>query len=67
MPQIFHRSANTLSKLSLAGLLIAVGSRFFLAMVLAGSSSVPRARVWGGQAVEGCPLHHVLDAGSEWG
>ena len=31
MPQIFHRSANTLSKLSLAGLLIVVAGLFTIA------------------------------------
>jgi hypothetical protein len=63
MPQIFHRSANTLSKLSLAGLLIAVGSLIFLAMVLARSSYVTRAQEFVEQPVQFSHLHHVKDDG----
>jgi len=63
MPQIFHRSANTLSKLSLAGLLIAVGSLIFLAMVLARSSYVTRAQEYVQQPVQFSHLHHVKDDG----
>ena len=43
MPQIFRRSANTLSKLSLAGLLILVGGLIFTAVLLARSNYVTRA------------------------
>src|SRR5687767_11569889 len=63
MPQIFHRSANTLSKLSLAGLLITVGSLIFLAMVLARSSYVTRAQEYVQQPVQFSHLHHVTDDG----
>jgi hypothetical protein len=63
MPQIFRRSANTLSKLSLAGLLIAVGSLIFLAMVLARSSYVTRAQEFVEQPVQFSHLHHVKDDG----
>jgi hypothetical protein len=63
MPQIFHRSANTLSKLSLAGLLIAVGSLIFLAIVLARSSYVTRAQEYVEQPVQFSHMHHVKDDG----
>ena len=63
MPQIFHRSANTLSKLSLAGLLIAVGSLIFLAMLLARSSYVTRAQEFVEQPVQFSHRHHVKDDG----
>ena len=43
MPQIFHRSANTLSKVSLAGILLLVGGLIGLAMLLGRSSYVTRA------------------------
>jgi hypothetical protein len=63
MPQIFHRSANTLSKLSLAGLLIAIGGLIFLAMLLARSSYVTRAQEYVEQPVQFSHLHHVKDDG----
>jgi hypothetical protein len=63
MPQIFHRSANTLSKLSLAGLLIAVGSLIFLAIVLARSNYVTRAHEFVEQPVQFSHRHHVTDDG----
>ena len=63
MPQIFRRSANTLSKLSLAGLLILVGSLIFLAIVLARSSYVTRAQEFVEQPVQFSHLHHVKDDG----
>jgi hypothetical protein len=63
MPQIFHRRANTVSKLSLAGLLIAVGGLIFLAMVLARSSYVTRAQEFVEQPVQFSHLHHVKDDG----
>jgi hypothetical protein len=63
MPQIFHRSANTLSKLSLAGMLIGVGSLIFLAMLLARSPYVTRAQEYVEQPVQFSHLHHVKDDG----
>ncbi len=63
MPQIFHRSANTLSKLSLAGALIAIGTLIFLMMVLARSSYVTRAQEFVEQPVQFSHLHHVKDDG----
>jgi hypothetical protein len=63
MPQIFRRSANTLSKLSLAGALIAVGGLIFLAMVLARSPYVTRAQEYVAQPVQFSHLHHVKDDG----
>jgi hypothetical protein len=63
MPQIFHRSANTLSKLSLAGVLIFVGSLIFLAIVLARSSYVTRAQEYVEQPVQFSHRHHVKDDG----
>ncbi len=63
MPQIFHRSANTLSKLSLAGALIAIGTLIFLVMVLARSSYVTRAQEFVEQPVQFSHLHHVKDDG----
>jgi hypothetical protein len=63
MPQIFRRSANTLSKLSLAGALILVGSLIFLAILLARSSYVTRAQEFVEQPVQFSHLHHVKDDG----
>ena len=63
MPQIFHRSANTLSKLSLAGLLIVVGSLIFTAILLARSNYVTRAHEFVEQPVQFSHRHHVKDDG----
>jgi len=63
MPQIFRRSANTLSKLSLAGLLIAVGSLIFTAILVARSTYVTRANEFVEQPVQFSHLHHVKDDG----
>lgn len=63
MPQIFHRSANTLSKLSLAGLLILVGSLIFTAILVARSSYVTRAHEFVEQPVQFSHRHHVKDDG----
>jgi len=51
MPQIFHRSANTLSKVSLAGILLLVGGLIGLAMLLGRSSYVTRAQEYVEQPV----------------
>src|SRR5918994_661588 len=63
MPQIFRRSANTLSKLSLAGLLIVVGSLIFTAILVARSSYVTRAHEFVEQPVQFSHRHHVKDDG----
>jgi hypothetical protein len=63
MPQIFHRSANTLSKLSLAGIGLLVGGLIGLAMLLGRSSYVTRAQEYVEQPVQFSHLHHVLDDG----
>ena len=63
MPQIFHRSANTLSKLSLAGLLIVVGSLIFTAILVARSNYVTRAHEFVEQPVQFSHRHHVMDDG----
>ena len=46
MPQIFRRSANTLSKVSIFGLLSLVGGLILLAIVLARSSYVTRQHIF---------------------
>jgi cytochrome c7-like protein len=63
MPQIFHRSANTLSKVSLAAILLLVGGLIGLAMLLGRSSYVTRAQEYVEQPVQFSHLHHVLDDG----
>ena len=63
MPQIFHRSANTLSKVSLAGILLLGGGLIGLAMLLGRSSYVTRAQEYVEQPVQFSHLHHVLDDG----
>ena len=63
MPQIFHRSANTLSKVSLFGVLSLAGGLILLAMVLARSSYVTRANEYVEQPLQFSHLHHVTDDG----
>jgi hypothetical protein len=63
MPQIFRRSANTLSKLSLFGVLSLVGSLILIAMVLGRSSYVTRANEFIEQPIQFSHLHHVTDDG----
>jgi len=63
MPQIFRRSANTLSKLSLFGVLSLVGGLILLAMVLGRSSYVTRADEYVEQPIQFSHLHHVTDDG----
>jgi Cytochrome c7 and related cytochrome c len=63
MPQIFHPSANTLSKLSLAGLVGLVAGLIGVAMLLGRSSYVTRANEYVEQPVQFSHLHHVLDDG----
>jgi hypothetical protein len=63
MPQIFRRSANTLSKLSLFGALSLVGGLILFAMVLGRSSYVTRANEFIEQPIQFSHLHHVTDDG----
>ena len=63
MPQIFRRSANTLSKVSLFGALSLVGGLILLAMVLGRSSYVTRANEYIEQPIQFSHLHHVTDDG----
>jgi hypothetical protein len=63
MPQIFRPSANTLSKVSLAGLLGVAGGLIGLLMLLGRSSYVTRAHEYIEQPVQFSHLHHVLDDG----
>jgi len=63
MPQIFRPSANTLSKLSLASILLLVGGLIGLAMLLGRSSYVTRANEYIEQPVQFSHQHHVLDDG----
>jgi hypothetical protein len=63
MPQIFRRSANTLSKLSLAGLLIVVGTLLLTAILVARSNYVTRAHEFVEQPVQFSHRHHVKDDG----
>ena len=63
MPQIFRRSANTLSKVSLVGLLSVVAGLILLAMVLGRSSYVTRANEYIEQPIQFSHLHHVSDDG----
>ena len=63
MPQIFDRSANFLSKASLGGLLLLVGSLIGLLMVFGRSSYVTRADEYIEQPVQFSHAHHVGDDG----
>jgi cytochrome c7-like protein len=63
MPQIFRRSANTLSKVSIFGLLSLVGGLILLAIVVARSSYVTRQQVFVEQPLQFSHMHHVTDDG----
>jgi Cytochrome c7 and related cytochrome c len=63
MPQIFHRSANTLSKVSIFGLLSLVGGLILLAIVLARSSYMTRQQIFVEQPLQFSHMHHVTDDG----
>jgi hypothetical protein len=63
MSQIFHRSANTLSKVSLFGVLALLTGLLLLALVLGRSSYVTRAQEFVEQPIQFSHLHHVLDDG----
>jgi hypothetical protein len=63
MPQIFRRSANTISKLSLAGGLMLAAGLVLAAIVVGKSSYVTRANEYVEQPVQFSHRHHVLDDG----
>ena len=63
MPQIFRRSANTLSNVSIFGLLSLVGGLILLAIVLARSSYTTRQQVFIEQPIQFSHMHHVTDDG----
>jgi formamidopyrimidine-DNA glycosylase len=63
MSQIFRRSANTLSKVSLFAALALVGGLILLAMVIGRSSYATRQQEVVTQPVQFSHLHHVLDDG----
>jgi hypothetical protein len=63
MSQIFRPSANTLSKLSLFGVLSAVAGLILVAMALGRSSYVTRANEFVEQPIQFSHLHHVKDDG----
>jgi len=63
MPQIFNRSANTLSIVSIVGALLLVGGLIGLAIVLGRSSYVTRANEYIEQPLQFSHLHHVGDDG----
>jgi hypothetical protein len=63
MPQIFRRSANTLSKVSIFGLLSLVGGLILLAIVLARSTYVTRQQIFVEQPLQFSHMHHVTDDG----
>ena len=63
MSQIFQRSANTLSKVSIFGVLTLVASLILLAMALGRSSYVTGAHEYIQQPIQFSHLHHVLDDG----
>ena len=63
MPQIFHRRANTLAKVSIVGVLLLAAGTIGLIMVLGGSSYVTRAQEYVEQPIQFSHLHHVGDDG----
>src|SRR5215210_8466751 len=63
MPQIFRRSANTLSKVSIFGLLSLVGILVLLAIVIARSSYATRQHIFVEQPLQFSHMHHVTDDG----
>src|SRR5687767_15457645 len=63
MPQIFRRSANTLARISIVGLLILAGGLVGLLIVIGRSSYVTRAEEFVEQPIQFSHLHHVGDDG----
>ena len=63
MPQIFKRSANTLARASIVGLLLLAGGLVGLLIVIGESSYVTRAQEYIEQPIQFSHLHHVGDDG----
>ena len=63
MPQIFHRSANTLAKVSIVGILLLAGGLIGLIMIFGRSSYVTRASEFIEQPLQFSHAHHVGDDG----
>ena len=63
MPQIFRRSANTLAKVSIVGVLLLAGGLIGLIMILGRSSYVTRADEFIEQPLQFSHAHHVGDDG----
>ena len=63
MPQIFQRSANTVSKVSIFGVLSLVGGLILLMIVLQRSTYVTRAHEFVEQPIQFSHMHHVTDDG----
>jgi hypothetical protein len=63
MSQIFQRSANTISKVSIFGILSLVGGLILLMIVLQRSTYVTRAHEFIEQPIQFSHLHHVTDDG----
>jgi hypothetical protein len=63
MSQIFRQSANTLSKVSIFGVLALVGGLVLLAIVLSRSTYVTRAHEFIEQPLQFSHMHHVTDDG----
>jgi hypothetical protein len=63
MSQIFHRSANTLSKVSIFGALFIIGGLIWLAIVISRSSYATGAHVFREQPVQFSHQHHVQTIG----
>ncbi len=63
MPQIFRQSANTLSKVSIFGVLSLVAGLILLAIVLGRSTYVTRAHESIEQPLQFSHMHHVADDG----
>jgi hypothetical protein len=63
MPQIFRRSANTLSKVGIFGVLSLGGGVVLLAIVIGRSGYVTRAHEFIEQPLQFSHQHHVLDDG----
>jgi hypothetical protein len=63
MPQIFARSSNNLSRISLTGLLVLAAGLPLLLMIIGRSPYVTRAQEIVDQPLQFSHLHHVTDAG----
>jgi hypothetical protein len=63
MPQIFRRSANTLARISIVGVLILAGGLVGLLIAIGRSSYVTRAEEFVEQPIQFSHLHHVGDDG----